>query len=209
MAVALILALPLGIAAALRPHSPVDFMATGISLLGISIPNLYLGPLLLLVFYIHLGWFPGPAPDDPSSLSALVLPAITLGTALMAMLARMTRASLLDVLSEDFIRTARAKGLSPTTVVLKHGLRNALIPIISVAGLQFGALLSGAIVTEKIFARPGIGTLLLSAIASRDYPLIQGCVLTIAGSYVIINALTDLSYGLADPRIRLGASGRG
>jgi peptide/nickel transport system permease protein len=204
MIVALLLALPLGIGAALKRDTIIDFTATGISLLGISIPNLYLGPLLLLVFYIQLGWFPGPAPDDPASLASLVLPALTLGTALMAMLARMTRSSLVEVMSEDYIRTARAKGLSSTRVVLKHGLKNALIPVISVAGLQFGALLSGAIVTEKIFSRPGIGTLLLSAIASRDYPLIQGCVLTIAGSYVIINALTDLTYGLVDPRIRVG-----
>lgn len=203
MLVAVLLALPLGVAAALRPQTGVDFAATSICLLGISVPNMYLGPLLLLFFYIQLGWFAGPAPDNPAGLSALVLPAVALGTALMAMLARITRASLLDVLSQDYIRTARAKGLSPWVVTFKHGLRNALIPVITVAGLQFGALLSGAIVTEKVFARPGIGTLLLTAISTRDYPVIQGCVLVIAASYVLVNALTDLAYSLADPRVAL------
>lgn len=203
MVVAVLLALPLGIAAALKPGTSVDFAATGVCLVGISVPNMYLGPLLLLVFYIQLGWFAGPAPDSPASLSALVLPAVALGTALMAMLARMTRASLVEVMSQDYIRTARAKGLSPFSVVFKHGLRNALIPVITVAGLQFGALLSGAIVTEKVFARPGIGSLLLTAISTRDYPVIQGCVLVIAASYVLVNALTDVGYSVADPRVKL------
>jgi len=202
MLVAILLALPLGMAAAYWSHGPVDLAATGVSLLGISIPNMYLGPILLMIFYLNLGWLPGPAPDDPSTLAAVILPAITLGTAMMAMLTRMTRLSLLDALSQDYIRTARAKGLSSWSVVVHHGLPNALIPVITVAGLQFGALLSGAIITEKVFARPGIGTLLLEGISTRDYPVIQGCVLVISVSYVLINALTDIAYGLADPRIK-------
>jgi peptide/nickel transport system permease protein len=202
MAVALALALPLGILAALRPRSLLDAAATTVSLLGISMPSMWLGPLLLAVFYVQLGWAPGPA--DRAGLAGLVLPAFMLGTHLMAMLARMTRSALLEVLGEDFIRTARAKGASPLRVVLRHGLPNALIPVITVAGIQFGSLLAGAVVTEKVFARPGLGTLLLEAIARRDYRLVQGCTLVIAVSYVGVNLLVDLAYGLADPRVRIG-----
>jgi ABC-type dipeptide/oligopeptide/nickel transport system permease component len=201
MLVALALALPLGVLAALRPGSSLDLGATLISLAGISMPAMWLGPLLLSIFYVSLRWFPGPA--DDAGLSGLVLPAIMLGTHLMAMLARMTRSSLLEVLGEDYVRTARAKGLSSSAVVLKHGLRNALVPVITVAGIQFGSLLAGAVVTEKVFARPGIGTLLLEAIAQRDYRVVQGATLVIAVSYVTINLLVDLAYGLADPRIRV------
>jgi peptide/nickel transport system permease protein len=204
MAVALLLALPLGVLAALRPRSPLDAAATAISLAGISMPAMWLGPLLLSIFYVSLRWAPGPA--DDAGLRALVLPAIMLGTHLMAMLARMTRSSLLEVMGEDYIRTARAKGLSPTRVILRHGLRNALVPVITVAGLQFGSLLAGAVITEKVFARPGLGTLLLEAIARRDYRIVQGCTLVIAVSYVTVNLLVDLAYGAADPRIRLGGS---
>lgn len=202
MLVALVLALPLGIASALRPGTWVDALSMSTSLLGVSVPNMWLGPMLLVAFSIHLAWFPGPAPDDPSAPAALVLPAITLGTALMAMLSRMTRASLLSVMSEDYIRTARAKGLSSTTVVLRHGFRNAMIPVITVVGLQFGALMSGAIITEKVFGRPGVGTLLMRAITTRDYPVIQGTVLFVAVLYVLVNLVVDISYGLVDPRIR-------
>ncbi|MFH2010651.1 MAG: ABC transporter permease [bacterium] len=202
MLVALLLALPLGIAAALKPGTWVDGLSMSASLAGVSLPNMWLGPMLLLVFSIHWSWFPGPAPDRPSAPAALVLPAITLGTALMAMLSRMTRASLLTVMSEDYIRTAHAKGLSGLTVVLKHGLRNALIPVITVVGLQFGALLSGAIVTEKVFGRPGLGTLLMRAITTRDYPVIQGTVLFVAALYVLVNLAVDMTYGFVDPRIR-------
>jgi peptide/nickel transport system permease protein len=201
MVVALFLALPLGVMAALRPRSALDFRATAISLAGISMPAMWLGPLLLAIFYVSLRWFPGPA--DRGGLASLVLPAIMLGTHLMAMLARMTRSSLLDVLGEDYVRTARAKGLSSGAVVLKHGLRNALVPVITVAGIQFGSLLAGAVVTEKVFARPGIGTLLLEAISQRDYRIVQGCTLVIAVSYVTVNLFVDLAYGLADPRIRV------
>ncbi len=208
MIVALLLALPLGILAAVKAGGPMDLMASGVSLLGISIPNMYLGPLLLLVFYLDLQWFPGPAPADPASLPALVLPSITLGTAMMAMLSRMTRSSMVEVLGQDYIRTARAKGVPPGRLLIRHALSNALIPVITVVGLQFGSLLSGAIVTEKVFARPGIGTLLLEGISTRDYPVVQGCVLVIAAAYVLVNTLTDLAYGLADPRIKLAAGRR-
>ena len=201
MVVALVLALPLGILAALRPRSALDAGATVISLAGISMPAMWLGPLLLAIFYVGLQWLPGPA--DQGSLAALILPSFMLGTHLMAMLARMTRSSLLEVLGEDYVRTARAKGLSSSAVILRHALRNALVPVITVAGIQFGSLLAGAVVTEKVFARPGIGTLLLEAISQRDYRVVQGCTLVIAISYVTVNLLVDLAYGLADPRIRV------
>jgi peptide/nickel transport system permease protein len=202
MLVALALALPLGTVAALRPGGLLDAGATTISLLGISMPAMWLGPLLLAVFYVGLGWLPGPA--DGGGVAALVLPSFMLGTHLMAMLARMTRSSLLEVLGEDYVRTARAKGLSSTATVLGHALRNALVPVITVAGIQFGSLLAGAVVTEKVFARRGIGTLLLEAISRRDYRLVQGCTLVIAVSYVTVNLAVDLAYGAADPRIRVG-----
>jgi peptide/nickel transport system permease protein len=201
MVVALLFALPLGIVAALRPRSALDAAATVISLAGISMPSMWLGPLLLAIFYVGLQWLPGPA--DQAGLAGLVLPSFMLGTHLMAMLARMTRSSLLEVLGEDYVRTARAKGLSSSVVILRHALRNALVPVITVAGIQFGSLLAGAVVTEKVFARPGIGTLLLEAISQRDYRVVQGCTLVIAVSYVTVNLLVDLAYGLADPRIRV------
>jgi peptide/nickel transport system permease protein len=201
MVVALVLALPLGIAAALRPGSALDATASTISLLGISMPSMWLGPLLLSIFYVQLGWFPGPA--ESAGLTALVLPAIMLGTHLMAMLARMTRSSLLEVLSEDYVRTARMKGLSSAAVIMRHALRNALVPVITVAGMQFGSLLAGAVVTERVFARPGIGTLLLEAISERNYRVVQGCTLIIAITYVVVNLLVDITYGLVDPRIRV------
>jgi ABC-type dipeptide/oligopeptide/nickel transport system permease component len=208
MAVALLLALPLGIVAARRARSGWDTAATAVALSGISMPSMWLGPMLLYVFYVRPGALsrilpalPGPG-EDTGRLAGLLLPAIMLGTHLMAMLARMTRSSLLDVLGEDYVRTARAKGLSPARVVLKHALRNALLPVITVAGMQFGALLAGAVVTEKVFARPGLGTLLLEAITQRDYRIVQGCALVIAVLYVGVNLLVDMVYGLVDPRIR-------
>jgi len=156
-------------------------------------------PLLVFWFFVVLGWFPGPTELGPM---ALVLPAVAVGTHLMAMLARMTRSSMVDVLGEDYVRTARAKGLPEGRVLFRHVLRNALLPVITVAGLQFGSLLSGAIVIENVFARPGLGTTLLDAILERNYPVVQGTVLVIAGIYVGVNILVDLAYGLADPRIR-------
>lgn len=201
MLVAIILALPLGIIAAVRRGSWADTFATVASLSVIGVPTMLLGPVLLLVFFIWLGWLPGPT---ETGMASLVLPAIAVGLHLMAMLARMTRSSMIEVLHEDYVRTARAKGLSERTVVVRHALRNALLPVITVAGLQFGSLLSGAIVIEKVFARPGLGLTLLDAIAERNYPVVQGTVFVIAVIYVAVNTLVDLAYGLADPRIRRG-----
>ena len=199
--VALLLALPLGIAAALRRGTWVDTLAAIGALSGIAFPMMLLGPLLLLWFFVELGWFPGPY---ETGAAALVLPAIAVGTHLMALLARMTRSSMVEVLGEDYLRTARAKGLPERVVVWKHALRNAVLPVITVAGLQFGGVLSGAIIIEKVFARPGIGLLLLDGIAERNYPIVQGCVLVIAASYVLVNIAVDIAYGVVDPRIRRG-----
>ncbi len=199
MAVAVGLALPLGILAAVFHGRWLDQAASAFAVLGVAIPNFWLGPLLVLVFSIQFDWLPV---NERGGLEHLVLPAITLGTALAALLSRMMRTSLVEVLGEDYIRSARAKGLSRSRVILVHALRNALIPVITVAGLQIGVLLSGAIITESIFDWPGIGSLLLEAIYGRDYPVVQGCVLFIATTYVLINLFTDVLYGWVDPRIR-------
>ncbi len=201
MLIAIMLSMPLGIAASLRPYSWVDNSSAIIALLGISIPNFWLGPMLLIVFSLTLQALPNPG-SDVVGLSALVLPAFTLGSGMAAKLTRMTRSSMLEVLNLDYIRTAKAKGLPRWIVVTKHALRNALIPVVTVLGLQFGALLTGAIVVEKIFARPGVGMLLLESIEARNYMLVQGCVLLISFTYVFVNLLTDLVYGWVDPRIR-------
>jgi ABC-type dipeptide/oligopeptide/nickel transport system permease component len=198
--IALCMALPLGVIAAVKRGTLADAAATAVSLAGISIPIMWMGPLLIYVFFVQLAWLPGPA--EPDAPLALLLPSIVVGTHLMAMLARMTRSSMLEVLHEDYLRTARAKGLPTRTIVMKHALRNALLPVITVAGLQFGSLLAGAVITEKVFARPGVGTLIYESIRARNYPMIQGCVLVVAGSYVLVNLLVDLAYGVADPRIR-------
>lgn len=199
--VAILIAFPLGIAAALRPYSWVDNTSAVLALLGISIPNFWLGPMLLILFSLTLAALPNPG-SEVAGLSALILPAITLGSALSAKLTRMTRSSMLEVLNQDYVRTAKAKGLPRWKVVMKHAFRNALIPIVTVLGLQFGALLTGAIIVEKVFARPGLGTLLLDGIEARSYMIVQGTVIFIAISYVIVNLLTDLLYGAVDPRIR-------
>lgn len=201
MVVAVCLALPLGVIAALRPRSMLDMLAMLLALVGISMPNFWLGPLLILVFALHLGWLPVSGRGD-GSLQYLVLPAITLGTAMLAVLTRMTRAGMLEVLREDYIRTARAKGLAEWAVVWKHALSNALIPLVTLIGLQGGALLSGAVITETVFAWPGLGDLTIRAIQQRDYPVVQGCVLVIALTYVVVNVLTDVLYAHLDPRIR-------
>ena len=198
--VAGLIAIPLGIISALREGTALDNVSMIFSLLGVSIPNFWLGPLLIILFSIEIGWFPV---SGRGGVGNLVLPAITLGTALAALLSRMTRSSLLEKLGEEYLNVARAKGLPEWKVILKHALRNALIPIITILGLQFGALLSGAIITENVFSWPGIGTLLINAIEARDYPLVQGCVLFISLSYLLVNFLTDLVYGWVDPRIRL------
>jgi ABC-type dipeptide/oligopeptide/nickel transport system permease component len=201
MLVAIILALPLGVIAAVRRSTWIDTFATATSLSVIGMPMMLMAPVILLVFFMMLGWLPGPT---ETGWASLVLPAAAVGLHLMAMLARMTRSSMIEVLGEDYVRTARAKGLPESRVVVHHALRNALLPVITIAGLQFGSLLSGAIVIEKVFARPGLGQTLLDAISERNYPVVQGTVLVIAVIYVVVNTLVDLAYGLADPRIRRG-----
>ena len=198
-----VLALPLGIVAAIRRNTRWDTGAMGFSLLGVSIPNFWLGPLLILVFSLWLGWLPV---SGQGGVSSVILPALTLGTGLAAVLSRMVRSSMLEVLHEDYLRTARAKGLSPQRVILRHALRNAMLPVITLMGLQLGALLAGAVITETVFSWPGVGLLTIEAIQSRDYPVVQACVLLISITYVIVNLLTDLAYAWVDPRIRLGTS---
>jgi peptide/nickel transport system permease protein len=202
MLFAVLFALPLGVISALRQYSLTDHLAMLVALLGVSMPNFWLGPMLLILFALTLKWVPSPG-QGVAGLAELVLPAITLGTALLGKLTRMTRAAVLEVLGEDYVRTARAKGLRERTVVFKHVLRNALIPVITVAGLQFGAILTGAIVTEKVFARPGLGTLLLEAIEKRNFDLVQGAIIVVAFVYVAVNLATDLAYAATDPRVRL------
>ncbi|WP_133512054.1 nickel ABC transporter permease [Candidatus Thiosymbion oneisti] len=200
LALALVVAVPLGVLAARNQGGALDSGAMGLSLLGISIPNFWLGPLLILVFSLWLGWTPVSGRDGPVSL---ILPAITLGSGLAAVLARMVRGSVLEVLGEDYVRTARAKGLSEATVVRRHALRNAWLPVLTLIGLQLGGLLGGAVITETVFAWPGIGSLLVEAIQNRDYPVVQAGVLLISLAYVLVNTLTDLVYAWVDPRIRL------
>jgi len=199
MCVAAAIAIPLGILAAVRAGTRVDYAATTLALVGISVPNFWLGPLLAIVFSIELGWLPV---SGRGSAANLVLPALTLGAPLAAVLARMTRASVIEELRELYVLAARAKGVSFARAVLHHAFRNSLIPIVTVFGLQFGAVLTGAVITETIFAWPGVGRLLIQSIAFRDYPLVQGCILLIAVTYVAMNLLTDVAYGLLDPRIR-------
>ena len=199
MAVALLVALPLGIVAAVFRKTMIDHAAMTAALAGISMPNFWLGPLLAILFSVRLGWLPVAG---TGTLAHLVLPAVTLGAALAAILARMTRASVLEELRELYVLAARARGLSRTRAVVRHAFRNSLIPIVTIVGLQFGAVLTGTIITETIFAWPGVGRLLIQSISFRDYPLVQGCILFIAVTYVFVNLLTDLAYGWLDPRIR-------
>ncbi|MFY0573147.1 ABC transporter permease [Cystobacter fuscus] len=199
LGVAVVLALPLGVLAASRRGTWVDAAAMSAAVAGVALPRFWLGPVLLLVFSLWLDWLPV---SGAGSWRHLVLPAFTLGTALAAFLARMTRASLLEALREDYVTVARAQGLSARHVLWRHALRNALLPLLTVLGLEFGALLGGAIVTEKVFARPGMGTLLLSAIERRDYNTVRATVLVFTGCFLLVNALTDMAYALADPRLR-------
>lgn len=199
---ALCIALPLGVISALRRGTWVDAGAAVVTLLGLSMPNFWLGPMLLIVFSVTLKALPDPS-AGAEGVATLVLPAVTLGTALSAKLTRMTRASVLEALGQDFVRTARAKGLAERRVVVGHVLRNALIPVTTIAGLQLGALLTGAIIVEKVFARPGLGTLLLQGIEMRNYRVVQGCVLVIALVYVGVNLVTDVLYTQIDPRVNL------
>lgn len=199
MLVAMVVAFPLGVLSARRAGSVVDSVAGAFSLLGVSLPNFWLGPMLIILFSIKLGLTPV---SGGGSWQYLILPAVTLGGSLAGILARLTRSGLLEVLNSPYVRTARAKGASEKRVVCLHALRNALLSVITVMGIQFGVLLGGAVITETVFSWPGIGLLLIEAINARDYPLVQGCVLTIAVSYVIVNLITDLTYAVVDPRIR-------
>jgi ABC-type dipeptide/oligopeptide/nickel transport system permease component len=199
MAVAIVLALPLGIASAVKAGTWVDHAAGTLALVGISMPGFWLGPLLALAFSVSLGWLPV---SGRGTVAHLVLPAVTLGTPLAAVLARTTRASLIEELRQVYVLAARARGFSGTRVVLRHAFRNSLIPVVTVLGLQFGVVLTGAVVTETIFAWPGVGRLLIQSIAARDYPAVQGCILFIAVIYVSVNLAVDLIYGALDPRIR-------
>jgi len=199
--VAVLLSVPAGVRSAQRRNQWDDRAISVVSLFGLSFPNFALGPVMILLFAIRLGYLPV---SGSGTFAHLVLPGITMGSALAAILTRMVRTSMLEELGEDYIRTARAKGLSERAVVYRHALRNALIPIITVVGLQFGALLAGAIVTETIFSWPGIGRLTIQSISNRDYYLVQGCILAIGLTYVGVNLLTDLLYSALNPRIRQG-----
>jgi ABC-type dipeptide/oligopeptide/nickel transport system permease component len=200
MIVAILIAIPLGVVAAVWRGTAVDYGAMTFSLAGVSIPNFWSGPLLAIVFAVELGWLPV---SGRGTVAHLVLPAVSLGLALAAILARMTRASLLDELRELYVRAARARGVSRAVAITGHALRNSMVPLLTIIALQFGAVLTGAVITETIFAWPGIGRLLIQSIGFRDYPMVQGCILLIAVTYVTVNLVTDLMYGVLDPRIRL------
>lgn len=197
--IGLAIGIPLGIYAALKVNHWQDFVVTIVSVRFSAMPAFWLGPMLMLVFAVWLGWLPVSGMESNTSI---ILPAITLGFGLSAILTRMTRTSLLEVLNEDFIRTARAKGLSESTVIVRHALRAALLPIITIVGLQMGSLLAGTVITETIFSWDGIGRLLVESIEKRDYPVTQACVLVVALSYVLVNLFTDMIYRFADPRVR-------
>jgi peptide/nickel transport system permease protein/oligopeptide transport system permease protein len=201
MVVAVALGVPLGLLAALSRNSWLDVASMGAALLGVSMPSFWLGLLLIFVFSLHLAWFPATGGGD---LHHLVLPAITLGMIAAAIIARLTRSSMLEVLGQDYVRTARAKGLGGFAVVVRHALKNALIPIITIFGLQFGNLLAGAVIVETVFSRPGLGRLIVGGILNKDFPLVQGTVLFVATTYVLINLVVDVAYAYADPRIRFG-----
>jgi peptide/nickel transport system permease protein len=206
LGLALALALPAGILAAVRRGRWLDQTLSVVSLFGLSVPGLALGPVLIVVFSIEMGWLPVSGANSGGSASIdwhyMVLPSVAMGASLAAILTRMVRTAMLEELGQDYIRTARAKGLSETAVVCRHALPNALVPIVTVVGLQFGALLAGAIVTETIFSWPGLGRLTVSAISNRDYALVQGCLLAIGLTYVLVNLLTDVVYRWVNPRMR-------
>ena len=200
--IGLAIGVPLGVYAALKANHWQDFVVTIVSVRLSAMPAFWLGPLLMLLFAVWLGWLPVSGMDNNTSI---LLPALTLGFGLSAILTRMTRTSLLEVLNDDFIRTARAKGLNENTVIIRHALRAALLPIITIVGLQMGSLLAGTVITETIFSWDGIGRLLVESIEQRDYPVTQACVLVVALSYVVVNLFTDVLYRLADPRVKFGS----
>jgi peptide/nickel transport system permease protein len=212
--VALAIAIPAGIVAAVRRNTAWDLLASGVSLAGVSVPNFWLGIMLILLVSVRLGWLPAsgyvsPVEDLLGNLLRMLMPALVLGTGLAAVLMRQTRNSMIEVLSADYVRTARAKGLAQPVVVLRHALRNGLIPVVTILGLQMGALMGGAVVTEQIFVIPGFGRLIVEAVFTRDYPVVQGVVLITASSYVLINLLVDVSYSLLNPRIRIRGAAEG
>ena len=198
--VAILIAIPLGVTAGTNQGKLIDNVASVVSLLGISAPGFVIGPLMVYVFAVKLNWLPVGGRDG---FETLILPALTLGAALAAILTRMVRSSVIEELGEDYVRTARAKGLSERQVIYKHVLKNGLIPVVTVLGLQFGVLLAGAIITETIFSWPGLGRMTVDAINARDYPVVQGCILMIALTYIVANVLTDFTYRLLDPRIKV------
>ena len=209
--IALAIAIPAGVLAAVRRNTAWDVLASGASLCGVSVPNFWLGIMLILFFAVRLGWLPAsgfvPLWESPiANLQRMVMPAFVLGAALAAVLMRQTRNSMIGVLGADYIRTAYSKGLTGRAVIIRHAVRNSLIPVVTILGLQAGALMSGAVVTEQIFVVPGFGRLIVEAVFTRDYPVVQGVVLITASSYVLINLLVDLSYSLLDPRIRIGGA---
>jgi ABC-type dipeptide/oligopeptide/nickel transport system permease component len=201
MAVAIGLGVPLGLLAALGRNSWLDVAAMVVALLGVAMPSFWLGFLLIFVFSLHLGWLPATGGGD---LLHLVMPAVALGMIAAAIIARLTRSSMLEVLGQDYVRTARAKGLGNPSVIVRHALRNALIPVVTVFGLQFGNLLAGAVIVETVFSRPGLGRLIVGGILAKDFPLVQGTVLFVAAAYVLINVVVDVAYAYVDPRIRIG-----
>ncbi len=200
MAVAIGLGIPLGLVAALGRNSWLDVVSMGAVLLGVAMPSFWLGLLLIFAFSLHLGWFPATGGGD---LLHLVLPSVTLGAFAAALIARLTRSSMLEVLGQDYVRTARAKGLAWWGVVVRHALKNALIPVVTIFGLQFGNLLAGTVIVETVFSRPGLGRLIVGGILAKDFPLVQGAVLFVAAIYVVINVVVDLAYAFVDPRIRV------
>lgn len=205
MVIVLLVAIPLGVLSAVRRGSPVDHLSMGGALLGVSVPSFWFGIMLMLLFALKLGWLPSSGRGDGSlgdTLRSLTMPAITLGTGLMGLVTRITRSSMLEVLDQDYVRTARAKGLTPRLVLVRHGLRNALIPVVTVLGMQFAGLLGGAVIIETVFAWPGMGRLAVNAIFRRDYPLIMGTVLVFAVISVLTNLVVDILYTFIDPRIR-------
>ena len=209
LCVALIVAVPAGVAAALRRGRPVDYAVSVFALLGLSLPSFFLGILLILLFSLRLGWLPPagyvPFTEAPlDNLRHMVLPSVSLGLVLAAATARIVRSTMLEMLSRDFVRTARAKGLAEPRVLYRHALRNALIPVVTVVGLQFGTLLGGAVIIEQVFSLPGVGRFALEGINLRDYPVVQGAVLLISAAFIVVNLLVDILYSLIDPRIRYG-----
>jgi len=212
--VAIAIAIPIGVLAAVRRNTAWDVLASSVSLCGVSIPNFWLGIMLILLVSVRLGWLPAsgfvPLGEDlVGNLKRMLMPALVLGSGLAAALMRQTRNAMIEVLSTDYVRTARAKGLAQPAVIIRHALRNGLIPVVTILGLQMGALMSGAVVTESIFVLPGFGRLIVEAVFTRDYPVVQGVVLLTASSYVLINLLVDVSYTVLNPRIRIRSTADG